>query len=245
MAPFAAAGSAASKRTRDSWAGRAGARSPDRWPAGTYVCTGQRIAETVQMPFRRRRIAHGRSGALPDQRRGAAIDHVRRDLSARRDHRFPNGISLRGPRAVENVFFDVAVTRIIREAKLEVTYDWVLARDEAVLELWLNGTRVAELAPVAGHNRRADVSLPADLLTTDNTLSFHLSGTCAACGIGTPPWITVSPTTALRVRGRGCRSRTICRCCRFLSSTQSGSARPSCRSPFLRCRIRRRSRPRR
>ena len=113
----------------------------------------------------------------------------------------PNGIALHGPRAVENVFFDVPVTKIIRQAKLELTYDSVLARDEAVLEMWLNATRVAELSLVAGRNVRADVSLPTDLLTTNNTLSFHLSGTCARCGFGTAPWITVSPTTALRVSG--------------------------------------------
>jgi cellulose synthase (UDP-forming) len=99
------------------------------------------------------------------------------------------------------VFFDVPVTKIIREATLELRYESVLARNESILELWLNGTRVADLSPVAGLDKRADVSLPTDLLTTDNTLSFQLRGTCAACGIGLAPWITISSTTALRISG--------------------------------------------
>jgi cellulose synthase (UDP-forming) len=113
----------------------------------------------------------------------------------------PNGIALRGPRAVESVFFAVPVTKIIRAATLELRYGSQLAPSEATLELWLNGTRVADLPPAVGLDVRADVSLPADLLTTDNTLSFHLTGTCAACGIGPSPWITVSPVTVLRVSG--------------------------------------------
>jgi cellulose synthase (UDP-forming) len=113
----------------------------------------------------------------------------------------PNGIALRGPRAVESVFFAVPVTKIIRAATLELRYGSLLAPSEATLELWLNGTRVADLPPAVGLDVRADVSLPADLLTTDNTLSFHLTGTCAACGIGPSPWITVSPVTVLRVSG--------------------------------------------
>jgi cellulose synthase (UDP-forming) len=99
------------------------------------------------------------------------------------------------------VFFAVPVTKIIREATLELRYGSLLARSEATLELWLNGTRVADLSPVAGLDVRAAVSFPTDLLTTDNTLSFHLRGTCAACGIGPAPWITISPTTELRISG--------------------------------------------
>ena len=112
-----------------------------------------------------------------------------------------NGIALHGPRAVENVFFAVPVTKIIRAATLELRYGSLLARGEATLELWLNGTRVADLSPAVGLDIVADISLPADLLTTDNTLSFHLTGACAACGTGPSPWITVSPTTVLRVSG--------------------------------------------
>ena len=113
----------------------------------------------------------------------------------------PNGVVLRGPRAVENVFFDVPITKIIREATLELRYESVVPPRQAVLELWLNGTRVADLSPVAGLDTREVVSLPTDLLTTANTLSFRLRGTCAACGISPAPWITVRSTTAFHFSG--------------------------------------------
>jgi cellulose synthase (UDP-forming) len=113
----------------------------------------------------------------------------------------PDGVALHGPRAVEDAFFDVPVTKIIREATLELRYESIVAPDETILELWLNGTRVADLSPVAGLDMLANLSLPTDLLTTANTLSFRLRGTCAACGTGPAPWITISPTTALHFSG--------------------------------------------
>lgn len=112
-----------------------------------------------------------------------------------------NGIALRGPRAIENVFLGLPVTKIVTNATLELRYDARAAAKDGLLELWLNGTRVAGLTPVAGVNVRADVSLPTDLFTTDNSFSFRLTTTCPDCSPGQSPLMTIRTATTLRIRG--------------------------------------------
>jgi cellulose synthase (UDP-forming) len=112
-----------------------------------------------------------------------------------------NGIALHGPQAVENVFFDLPVTKIVTSAALELRYDSSGTGRDSILELWLNDTRVAELSVVPGFDMRSDVSLPTDLFTTDNSLSFRSKSTCVGCAAGQPLSIAIRPSTTLRIRG--------------------------------------------
>ena len=113
----------------------------------------------------------------------------------------PNELALGGSRAVENVFLDLPVTKIVTSATLELRYDSPTPGNGGVLELWLNDTRVAALSLVAGADVRTDVSLPTDLFTTDNALSFRLKTTCTDCAGGPSPLLTIRPDTTLRLRG--------------------------------------------
>jgi cellulose synthase (UDP-forming) len=113
----------------------------------------------------------------------------------------PGDLALGGSRAVENVFLDLPVTKIVTNATLELRYDAPAAGNGGVLELWLNETLVAALPLVAGSEVRVDVSLPTDLFTTANALSFRLKTTCADCAGGPAPLMTIRPDTTLRLRG--------------------------------------------
>ena len=203
VAALATARSAASKRPRDPRAGSAWLVLVIGGPWARQIGTRRARAKR---PTRRAAVVgvvRDRSGASIRARIAAQQSATfERDVSTRRDHRFSERHRAARPTSRRRArSLPCRSPRSSRAATLELRYGSLLAPSEATLELWLNGTRVADLPPAGGLDVRADVSLPADLLTTDNTLSFHLTGTCAACGIGPSPWITVSPVTVLRVSG--------------------------------------------
>jgi cellulose synthase (UDP-forming) len=101
-----------------------------------------------------------------------------------------------------NFFFGVPVTKIISEATLALRYAAPLATaGEMRLELLLNGSRVGLIAVTPDRDVQADVALPADLLTTDNTLSLRLEGRCDACVRERLPWLIVDTRSRLAIGG--------------------------------------------
>src|SRR5262249_38296046 len=92
-------------------------------------------------------------------------------------------------------------TKITSAATLDLRYTAPLLRPgESWLELWLNGTVVGSV-PVVPGSQRAELWLPTDLLTTENTLTLQLHGTCADCGHNRAPWLTIDPGSELDLSG--------------------------------------------
>jgi cellulose synthase (UDP-forming) len=111
-------------------------------------------------------------------------------------------VNMQGAGGAENFFFGVPVTKVISSATLSLRYSAPLLRaDESSLELTLNGTRVGGLALVPGSDMQSEIVLPTDLLTSDNTLSIQLAGSCAACGRRRTPWISINPSSRLSLSG--------------------------------------------
>jgi cellulose synthase (UDP-forming) len=109
-------------------------------------------------------------------------------------------IALRGAGASYNLYFGVPVTKIISKANLKLRYAAPMLRpNEASLELTLNGTLAGRVMLTPGANAEAEIALPTDLLTNDNTLSLQLAGACPDCGKN--PWITISATSAFSLSG--------------------------------------------
>ena len=111
-------------------------------------------------------------------------------------------VKLQGAGVSENFFFGVPVTKIISSATLSLHYSAPMLRaNESSLELNLNGTHIGGVALVHGSDVQTDIVLPTDLLTSDNTLSVQLVGSCAACGRARTPWITINPSSRLSLSG--------------------------------------------
>jgi len=128
-----------------------------------------------------------------------AAFHEQYDLGAISGERV---IALRGAGASQNFFFDMPLTKIISGATLELHYAAPLLRsNESRLELWLNGTRVGSVPIMPGSGSQNEIPLPTDLLTNDNTLTFQLQGSCAACRHTSAPWITINPRSVLSLSG--------------------------------------------
>ena len=104
--------------------------------------------------------------------------------------------------ALLNFFFGVPVTKIISEAALSLRYAARLVEpDEVRLELLLNGSRIGTIAVLPGSDEQAEIPLPADLLTTDNTLTIRLIGRCAECVRAGVPWLVIDGRSRLEVAG--------------------------------------------
>jgi len=100
--------------------------------------------------------------------------------------------ALRSAGASQNVFFGMAVTKVVSSATLKLHYAAPLVKtNEASLKLTLNGTEIGNVALTSGDDERTDITLPTDLLTTDNTLILQLQGTCEACTRSHKAWVTI------------------------------------------------------
>jgi cellulose synthase (UDP-forming) len=108
-------------------------------------------------------------------------------------------IGLRGAGSSQNFFLDMPLTKIIGSSSLDLSYSAPLLHPgESWLEIWLNGTQVGSLPLVPGR-QRTEVPLPADLLTSNNTLTFQLQGSCSACR--NRLWLTIDPSSQLHLSG--------------------------------------------
>jgi cellulose synthase (UDP-forming) len=111
-------------------------------------------------------------------------------------------LSLKESGASLNFFFGEPVTKVTTHATLRLSYGAPdLHANEARLELTLNGAEVGSIVLSPGHAQQAELALPADLLTNDNTLSFQLQGTCGACASKLAPWVTVDPRSTVSLSG--------------------------------------------
>jgi len=111
-------------------------------------------------------------------------------------------ITLRGAGASQNFYFAVPVTKVISSATLELQYSTpMLLPNEAALELTLNGTPAGQIKLASGSRVEATVTLPTDLLTSDNALSLKLAGVCVDCPDESTPWIRIDPNSLLRLSG--------------------------------------------
>lgn len=94
--------------------------------------------------------------------------------------------------ASQNFFFGMTVTKVVSSASLKLHYAAPLVKaNEARLALNLNGTEIGNVPLMPGADEQAEITLPTDLLTTDNTLIFQLQGTCQACTRSHQAWVTI------------------------------------------------------
>lgn len=111
-------------------------------------------------------------------------------------------IKLQGSGASQNFYFSVPVTKVISSATLKLRYAApALRRDEARLELTLNGSSAGQVTLAPGTDVETSITLPTDLLTNDNTLSLQVVGSCVDCASAHAPWIIVSPNSRLSLSG--------------------------------------------
>ena len=111
----------------------------------------------------------------------------------------PNGIALEGVGVSQNLFFGVPLTKVITSATLGLRYTSRMPSDGALV-LWLNGTRLGLLRFPPGTDVQAEVTLPTDLLITDNTLTLRLAN-CDGCGENQLPAITIDARSTLAIGG--------------------------------------------
>ena len=110
--------------------------------------------------------------------------------------------TLQGAGASENFYFNVPVMKVISSATLKLRYvARALRPNEARLELTLNGSSAGQVVLTPGADVETSISLPTDLLTSDNTLSLQVVGSCADCAHAHVPWITVNPNSRLSLSG--------------------------------------------
>jgi cellulose synthase (UDP-forming)/cellulose synthase operon protein B len=101
-----------------------------------------------------------------------------------------------------NYYFGVPVTKVISQATLGLRYTATLVvPGEATLELLLNGSRIETIAVMPGRDQPVEVTLPADLLTTDNVLTVRLEGRCRACVRARAPWLALDNRSRLAIAG--------------------------------------------
>jgi cellulose synthase (UDP-forming) len=111
-------------------------------------------------------------------------------------------LSLQGSGASLKFFFGEPVSKVTTNATLKLNYAAPdLHANEAQLDLTLNGAEVGSIILTPGPAQQAEFALPADLLTNDNTLSFQLQGSCAACAPKPAPWLIVDPRSTVILSG--------------------------------------------
>lgn len=173
-----------------------------RTPVAACVIAAATLAVSP-LPVRAENSTANQKGSIQTQgttmpARPAAAFHDQYELGSLAEHR---AIVLTGAGSSRNFFLDMPVTKIISAASLDLRYRAPLVRSgESRLEVWLNGTRAGSV-PLNSGPQEARVELPADLLTTNNTLTLQLEGNCAACSHSRAPWITIALGSTLTLSG--------------------------------------------
>lgn len=119
-------------------------------------------------------------------------------------------VVLKGAESRTAFSFGVPLTKVVTQLSLSLNYraSIALAAKASLINISLNNSPVASV-PVTQPDTpesvtSAEVELPAELLTTDNTLTVELQGKCApGCNGGTPSdlWLRFEPSTHLRMSG--------------------------------------------
>jgi cellulose synthase (UDP-forming) len=111
-------------------------------------------------------------------------------------------LSLGGTGASLNFFFDEPVTKVTTSAVLHLRYAGPgLRAGQGQLEVILNGVTTGTIDLLPGASQQAEFPLPPDLLTSNNTLSFQLQGTCASCGRNSSLHVTLDPASSIDLIG--------------------------------------------
>jgi cellulose synthase (UDP-forming) len=114
-------------------------------------------------------------------------------------------ILLRGSESRAQLNFSVPVTKVVSGSMLMLRYSAPsqVRPQELMLNILLNGTAFTTMEVSPGNNIATSHAVPAELLATENTLTFQLAGQCAACsgGDGASPWITIGLGTELSLQG--------------------------------------------
>jgi cellulose synthase (UDP-forming) len=114
-------------------------------------------------------------------------------------------IILRGSESRAQINFTIPVTKVVSSSTLTLVYSapQQLRPRELALNLSLNGTPVSTVEVTPGTNVSTQVTIPSELLATENALTFQLSGQCASCngGDGASPWATIGLGTGLSLNG--------------------------------------------
>lgn len=101
-----------------------------------------------------------------------------------------------------NWFFGEPVTKVTAHATLKLQYSAPNIRaNEARFELTLNGAAAGSVALTPGSAQQAEIALPTDLLTNDNTLAIELEGTCSSCDGKQGAWVTLDPRSTVSISG--------------------------------------------
>jgi cellulose synthase (UDP-forming) len=117
---------------------------------------------------------------------------------------------LKGTNSRTTLYFGIPVSKVVTQAKLRITYrsSVTLAPKISVIRVSLNGSGIGSI-PVAPDSDAdslgsAEIELPFDLLTADNTLAFELQPKCAVgCDSVSPEslWFRIERTTQLELSG--------------------------------------------
>ncbi len=112
---------------------------------------------------------------------------------------------LRGSESRSILNFSVPVTKVVSSSTLSLHYSAPsqLRPRELMMNITLNNTPIASVEVLPGNNISASVPIPPELLATENTLAFQLTGQCAACagGDSASPWTTIGIATELSISG--------------------------------------------
>ena len=119
-------------------------------------------------------------------------------------------VMIKGSDARTTISFGVPVTKVVTQAKLEISYraSAALAPKSSTIDVSLNGTPVSSV-PIADTSdpesvESAELELPAELLVADNTITFELKGKCTpGCLGGTPAtlWLKLDRSTRIHLSG--------------------------------------------
>jgi cellulose synthase (UDP-forming) len=116
-------------------------------------------------------------------------------------------LSLRGVNGSASVAFSMPLTKVATDASLtlQITPAVGLHAEASSLAVALNGSDVATIGLKAeASGVKSIISLPAELLMSENTLTFTLSGRCDTCTAPQEAALrtTIDPASSLRVDGR-------------------------------------------
>ncbi len=118
---------------------------------------------------------------------------------------------LRGVDGVASVSFSLPMTKVATDASLTLRFQpaSMLAQEDGTIAVSLNGSDVASV-PFKSDNasgaaiHTSIISLPAELLMSENTLTFSLAARCNSCTTQQKSQLrtTVEPNSTLRIDGR-------------------------------------------
>ena len=99
-------------------------------------------------------------------------------------------------------FFGEPVTKVTTNATLHLGYAAPdFSPNEARIGVTLNGAEVGSIALVPGSSQQAELVLPTDLLTNDNTLALQFQAACEWCFAKSATRVTINPASTVSIDG--------------------------------------------